>query len=293
MIVSSYKNLKTYVDTAYNKLLTNIVVEGPHITSTHRSYIIQGLIETPEQIQYLCWCILGFLDEVDEIDLKINSIIGKGEQISKNLKQDLATYFDIGINPPPSQESKDRKRNPLIAEMITHVLVHVNRKKRLFSDWIGDVIACRNPHLSTNDGGLDLIALGCIDKNYISTIGEVKAYENEPSRGFSEACKKFTAVREGVYNREIRGVLSRLSVRGGLSKEELAKNIWKTKSNFGVFVSFDKKVQFNIKKDSNYEEVKKQPPERLFLMVTPYPNMKTLFDSISDQLLTLASSFEK
>jgi hypothetical protein len=240
----------------------------------------------------LCWCILGFLDEVNEIDFKLQSVIGVGEQVARNLKQDLETYFDIGETLSEGSKSKATKRNALLAEIIAHVLVHIHRRKGLFSDWVGDAVGCRNPHLSVNDGGLDLIALGYINKNYFSVIGEVKAYENDPLRGFSEACKKFTDVRQGIYNRELRGALSRLSSEQGLTRDDLAKNIWKTISNFGAFVCFDDGVFFDIARSSNREEVKKQPPERLFLLVTPYTEMEKLFDKISDQLLAIASSFE-
>lgn len=281
------------VDYAYNALLASVVSSGPFETGTHRAYAVQGLLETPEQLLNLCWCILGFLDEVGEVDFKLKSIIGSGELASTNLRQDLATYFDIGVEPPPNQASKDRKRNPLIAEIISHVLVHIQRRKNIFPEWIGDVVGCRNPHLSVNDGGLDVIALGCLNTKFLPVLGEVKAYENDPSVGFNKGCEKFSQIRNGIYNHEIRRALSILSVPQGLNNNDLAHAIWETNSNFGVFVNYDQSAKFDIKEPINRAEVKKQPIDRLFLLIIPYEKMEALFDTISENLLALANSLGK
>ena len=280
------------IEIAYSILVASVTSEGPHDTGTHKAYVIRGLAETPEQLVSLCWCILSFLDKVNEVDFKLESIIGSVEQAGKNLKNALATYFDIGVELAPSQESKDRKRNPLIAEFISHILVHIHREKSIFPAWIGEVQGCKNPHSNVNDGGLDLIALGNIDSKFLPALGEVKAYEDDPAKGLNDACKKFTQIRNGIYNQQIRGALSSLNIKQGLSKEALAANIWERTSNFGAFVSFDQQNQFDITKHINRNHVKIQPPDRLFLIVTPYTNMEKLFDRISDTLLSLANSFD-
>src|SRR5262245_10554297 len=99
-------DFQTSVEQAYTSLVNSVRMEGPYNTPTHNSYRISGLAETSDQIQNLSWCILGFLDEVSEVDFKLQSIIGTGGQLAKNLKRDLITYFDIGIIPPPTKESK-------------------------------------------------------------------------------------------------------------------------------------------------------------------------------------------
>jgi hypothetical protein len=278
------------VEASYCLLSDSVSVDGPCNANSHTAYIISGLSDTPEQVESLCWCILGFLDEVDEVDLKLRSIIGTGEQASKNLKNALDTYFDITENTESIEASKFTKRNALIAEIISHILVHLHHRKNILTNWIGDVAGCRSPHLNANDGGIDLIALGFINARYLAAIGEAKAYKSDPVGGFNKACEKFSQVREGIYNREIRGALKHLCVTQGLTQDELAKNIWETTSNFGAFVSYDQSVQFDASQPIERSEVKKQPADRLFLLATPYENMEEVFDAISNNLLSLANS---
>jgi hypothetical protein len=289
-MLTSTISFEDHVERAYAEIAGSVFVDGPFDAGTHRTYVVRGLAETPEQMENLSWCILSFLDHINEVECKLESRIGVGKIASRNLVEALGRKLDIGITPEPSPESKDRKRNALLAEIISHVLVFLHRRKIIFPDWIGNLSGCKKSHLNVNDAGIDLVAIGFLNPNFIPIIGEVKAYADRPVEGFEKACEKFTEVRAGKYNADLREDYTNLSINNQLSKDELANNIWQKRNRFGAFVNFDNSHDFDKTARINREEILRQTSDRLFLILTPHTNMRNLFESISDKLLQLAKT---
>jgi hypothetical protein len=277
-------NIEDVVSRAVDELAVSVQVTGPIFTETHVCYVISGLSDTIKQTTNLCWCLLGFVGRIYEMDLKIDSAIGVGVQAQRNLMDALRKRLDVHKELTKAQ--KERKRDPLLQELIAHALLLIHQSQRKLPEWLGDVQAFRPPHLSVNDSGIDLIAVGVADQGLFPALGEVKAKEKGPLSGFSEACLKFTQVRQGQYNDEIREAVKAMDC--GLSKEQLANNIWVSTGRFGAIVGHDREYAFDVEKASAAQEVVAQPSDRLFLISSPYESMREYFDYLIVILKELA-----
>jgi hypothetical protein len=280
--------IEKIVEEAYDQLSSTISVDGPIFVGTHFNFIVHGITDDETQIRNLCWCILGFLDTMEEIDMRIESSIGVGAKAKENLYRILCKR--LNVDKPLIDEQITLNRNPLLQEIIGHVLVHIHKRRAILPRWLGEIRGCRNPHLNANDTGVDLVALGLFTDTYLPIIGEVKAYEKKPLFGFNLACEKFSQVRKGDYDDEIRGALKKLSKNGGISTNDLANAIWMDRSNFGAVVGYDIDFQFDVNHPCERKYVLAQHPDRLYLVSTGFYKMRKLFDHISDLLVELAIS---
>jgi len=270
---------------AIEELSASIGIVGPIPTEHHINYLIVGLADTPEQIQNLGWCLLGFIGSIISTDLSIDSAIGYGDQARENLIGILRKRLGFGTN--LTDEQKQKNRDPLLQELIAHVLILIHTRKPILPPWLGEICGCRRPHLSPNDSGIDLIAVGQDIAGIFPIIGEVKAYEKDPATGFINACSKFTGVNSGDYNDEIRSAIIDLN-GGGFSKQQLADNIWTTESRFGAVVGYDRDYGLTSDYGCTAEEVKKHTQSRLFYIRTPYQSMREFFGRLVDVLAELA-----
>lgn len=282
------RDLEIEVDHALNELAISAQVHGPVVTERHTNYFINGIVDTPEQFQNLCWCLLGFFGSALQIDFRIDSAIGTGDQATNNLIQVLQKRLYISRIITKAQ--KERNRDPLLQELITHALVLIHQRAEKTAEWLGNVRACRKPHLNPNDSGIDLIAIGLDGAGAFPIIGEMKAYEKDPPGGLREACIKFTEVRNGEHNDEIRSALMDLNKDALFTKDQLADNIWTSGGKYGAVVGHDNHPNYAI--DINFTsaaaEVICHPPERLFFICTPFENMRSFFDAITIQLVQCA-----
>jgi len=278
---------------ALNELAASIRIIGPVSVVNHINYVVTGLADTCEQKTNLCWCILSFVGGIVESDLSIDSAIGEGSTATDNLMRALEKRFGVGATLTLAQ--KERKRDPLIQELISHVLLLIHQRQDKFPDWLGTIHAISKPHLSPNDSGVDLVAIGSINGNPSPIIGEVKAYEKDPWGGLNTACSKFTEVQNGDYDDEIRGSLKSLSRAGavGFTNEQLANNIWREQGHFGALVGHDCQFGINTNFSCNRAEVLKQDSEKLFFISSPFQSMRSLFDAITDELVALVNELSK
>lgn len=282
------------VSRGLDELAISVNIIGPVRVANHTNYVVTGLVDTCEQKTNLCWCILGFIGGIIESDMHIDSAIGTSHIATDNLRRSLEKRLDVGKSLTPAQ--KERKRDPLIQELIAHVLLLVHQRQEKFSDWLGIIHAISKPHLSPNDSGIDLIAIGFLQDNPIPVIGEVKAYEKDPWGGLDTACRKFTEVNAGDYDDEIRDALKNLSKisKSRFTNEQLANNVWREQGRFGALVGHDCRYgttednHVDVNFSCNRAEILKQNPEMLFFISSPFSSMRSLFDGISAELITLA-----
>lgn len=229
-----------------------------------------------------------------ETDLSLDSAIGEGTIATDNLTRILEKRLDV--RKPLTLRQKERKRDPLIQELISHILLLIHQQKGTLPDWLGTIYAISKPHLSPNDSGVDLIAIGGFDNNPIPIIGEVKAYAKDPWGGFDTACIKFTEVQNGDYDDEIREALKSLTKQNdfGFTNGQLANSIWQQNSHYGALVGHDlaygttENGHVDVNFSCNRAEILKQNPKTLFFISSPYHSMRELFDAITDELVTLA-----
>lgn len=295
----SRMKIEDKVSCALDELAGSVRVIGPVSVTNHINYVVTGLVDTCEQKISLCWCILSFIGGIIESDMSIDSAIGEGSTATDNLTRILEKRLDVGK--PLTCAQKERKRDPLIQELISHVLLLIHQRQEMLPEWLGRIYAISKPHLSPNDSGIDLIAIGSVDGNPVPIIGEVKAYEKDPWGGLDKACSKFTEVHNGDYDDEIRGCLKSLSKAGklGFTNEDLANSIWREKSHFGALVGHDCQFAANrnnhvdIDFSCNRAEVLKQDPKTLFFISSPFQSMRSLFDAIVGQLVTLANELSE
>jgi len=276
------------VDQALEELTASVQVHGPIHTDNHVTYVVKGLADTENQMINLCWCILGFLAKAIQVDFTIDSAIGEGELARENLLQALRKR--LRIYEPLTDKQKNDNRDPLIQELVSHTILAIHHRRDILPEWLAAVQSCETPHLSANNSGLDLIAIGVENSRPFTLIGEVKAYEKHPLRGLNVACKKFSQVRQGEYNDEIRPAMRKLYSRVAFSIKDLAANIWVDEGRFGALVGYDSDYNFDVNQPCNRSEVLKQDPRRLFFITTPYSSMKELFDKIVELLHDLAES---
>ncbi len=274
------------VNLSLEKLANSVQVQGPIRTANHITYVVTGLADNDDQLTSLCWCILGFLIRAISIDFAIDSSIGEGERAAQNILQSLRKR--LKIEEDLTDEQKSRNRDPLLQELVAHLLLAIHHRNNALPDWLAEVQSLHPPHLNPHDSGLDLIAIGVEDERPFTIIGEVKAYETDPLGGFNQACVKFSQVRRGEYNDEIRPAMVSLSSRTHFSKDDLAANIWVNEGRFGAIVGHDGDHGFNVNRACEGGEVSKQDPERLFFITSPYRSMKVLFDNIAGELCRLA-----
>lgn len=277
-------SIEEHVEKAIEELAQTVEVSGPHVTDTHTCYIVRGLSETPEQMENLAWCLLGFVGQLFEADLRIDSVIGVGTQAQKNLMDALKKRLDVDKELTLTQ--KERKRNPLLQELVAHTLVVVHQRVPKFPEWLGEVRAFRRPHLSPNESGLDLIAASWADDVLFAAIGEVKAYADDPLGGFRDACTKFTQVHHGEYNDEIRGAIKDMDC--GFTKQDIANSIWLSTGRFCALVGHDAECPFDEARSSSSGHVRSQPGDRLFFIASPFGSMVEYFDVIAVKLVELA-----
>jgi hypothetical protein len=282
-------SIETKVSCALDNLTVSIQVLGPISTGKHITYVIIGLADTTEEIIDLCCCILGFLGGIIEVDLSIDSAIGEGMQASDNLMKVLRHRLHVGE--VLTDEQKKKNRDPLLHELICHVLVLIHQRCSILPAWLAEIQSCRPPHLSANDSGLDLVALGVEKGTPLPIIGEAKAYEKDPLNGLDAACEKFTQILQGEYNDEIREALKKsLDVSHHFTKEQLAANIWLDIGRFGALVAHDQEHGFDVNAPCTKPQVLKQDPKRLFFIASPFSSMRKLFDNLTDVLKALAES---
>jgi len=280
-------DIEEEVSRALDKLAASVQITGPIRTDNHTNYIVRGLSDSPEQTTNLCWCLLGFIGGIYETDLSIDSAIGEGAKASDNLIKILEKR--LRVNETLTKRQKKLNRDPLLQELISHVLVLIHQRQRIFAEWLGEIQSCRPPHLSANVLGLDLIAIGAENSTPFPVIGEVKAYEADPLEGFATACGKFTQVRQGEYNYEIREAIKKsLDIHGQFTKEQLADNIWIEIGRFGALVGHDQECNLDANECCDKPEVSRQDRDRLFFIASPYNSMRELFDALSDHLVVLA-----
>lgn len=283
------KSIDTKVSRALDSLAASVQILGPIPAGKHTNYVVTGLADTAEQRIELSWCILGFMGGIFEVDLSIDSAIGEGAQACENLMEILKKRLSVGKI--LTDEQKERNRDPLLHELICHVLILIHRRRSILPKWLGEIQSCRPPHLSANDSGLDLMAMGVEGNNPFPVIGEAKAYEKAPLEGFNTACAKFTQVVQGEYNDEIREALKKsLDLSQQFTKEQLAANIWVDIGRFGALVAHDLGHDFDVNAPCNKSEVVKQDPARLFFVTSPFSGMRGLFDSLTDKLEILTKS---
>lgn len=132
----------------------------------------------------------------------------------------------IGLNnsfaDKPARHFRDRVRNPYIAEIISHALVLL-RKRRDTACLLGPPAALKNPHADPRRQGLDLI--GIFDDGGLpaAAIGETKASRKYGDRRLKEAAKFFSDIDAGKRGVELRSELGTLKhvldvgLRRGLS----------------------------------------------------------------------------
>ncbi|WP_420630226.1 hypothetical protein [Candidatus Leptofilum sp.] len=284
------------VSRALNELAQSTNVIGPVVVDNHINYVIRGLADTVEQFTNLSWCLLGFVGRIFETDMSIDSAIGEGTTATNNLLNTLENR--LKTNQELTLAQKERMRDPLIQELISHVLLLIHQRQEKMPDWLGTITAISQPHLSVNNQGIDLIAIGLFQNNPIPIIGEVKAKEKDPWGGLNDACEKFTQTKDGEYDDEIRSALKDISRHSepSFTKEQLANNIWRERSHFGALVGHDCQYGTNgtghidVDFSSNRQEILKQDPERLFFISSPFESMRDLFDNLTKELVLRAKS---
>jgi hypothetical protein len=269
---------------ALDALATSLKVVGPVETSSHTCYVVSGISETSEQTENLCWCLLSLVGQIFEQDLSIDSAIGQGAQAEANLLSALGNR--LGVGKELTTEQKERNRDPLLEELIAHALLLIHRRQGCFDLWVGELRAMRPPHLSANESGLDLIAVGVQEGALVPLIGEAKAREHSPLDAFCEACEKFSQVRRGEYNDELREAIK--SMDCGVTNQQLANNLWVSTGRFGAVVGHDQDHSLDPKRASQASAVLEQPSDRLFLVASPFRRMRDYFDALSEELERLA-----
>lgn len=277
-------DIEEAVTKAIDELALSMQVIGPCVTDTHVCYVVRGISETPEQTENLCWCLLGFVGRIFEMDLTIDSAIGVGTQAEANLMDALKKRLDVGKE--LTKEQKESKRDPLLQELIAHALLLIDHSQLQLQACFGDLQALRPPHLSVNDSGLDLIAVGVQDQLLVPLVGEAKAKESTPLEGFRKACEKFSQVRRGEYNDELRQALKAMDC--GFTKDQLANSVWLSSGRFAAIVGHDAEHAFDTGRPSEAKEVVEQPSDRLFLITSPFESMRQYFDLLSCMLVRLA-----
>jgi hypothetical protein len=280
-------NFEDQVSKAINELAVSVQIRGPFRTENHTNYIVTGLADTGDQLSNLCWCLLGFVGRIYEFDLTIDSVIGEGVTARENLLRALEKR--LRVNRILTEEQKAKNRDALLQELIAHVLVQVHRRQKKVPEWLGDVKACRPPHLLANDPGIDLIAIGESEGKTFPVIGEIKAYETDPIGGLAEACDKFTQVQNGEYDDEIREAIKGMDTNRSFSRQQLADNIWAGLGRFGALVGHDADHSCDDRTCSSRQAIIAQDSERLFFIASPYRTMRLSFDKISDEMVRLAN----
>lgn len=280
-------------------LAQQIRVDGPFVTDRHTNYLVVGLTDktcmepaNPDEspICNLCWCLLSLLGLLYEADLSINSlIIGQGYQARENLEDAIRRH--LRTDEDLTKEQIEHYRDPIIHELIAHALLLVHRESDLIPLWLNDLQNMRMPHLATNYPGVDLIGFSIANREAVPILGEMKAYEDKPWKGLSDACIKLDEIRKGIHNTEIRGALRSMNFNN--DRGQLASNIWLDIGPFGAVIGFDASCDIDIQRESQAQMVINQPADRLFFIAVPYTQMRDTFETIVSILLEQARSVEQ
>jgi hypothetical protein len=104
---------------------------------------------------------------------------------------------------PAAVHRRDHIRNPWIAEIITHVLLMLRRRRETLC-LVGDLYALKLPHMDPLRQGLDLIGIFELDGSPALAIAETKATKMNGAALLNDAAAFFAEVDAGLRGVEIR-----------------------------------------------------------------------------------------
>lgn len=286
--------LKRKIKKALEDLSLSLEEEGPFPTPKHLNHFIRGICSNPNQLTNICWVILGFYASVCEARFTIINTIegvnGTGKLLCDNIRSAMVKESRIIPCTEIDNPSKiDNNRNPLIYELIIHVLLYVINHKRqpIFQKF--DLIDVAPPHTNANTQGIDLLGVIKVDGKYLPFIGEMKAYENDPKRGFADACRIFISVNKGEHNTQIKSEYKNFDA---FTREELANNIWSENGVFSAFIGNEECYTISSTYQSNAKNVNDTQCHTLINCSTPFESMKIMFENIVTTLYICLSELE-
>lgn len=284
MGILKYKIMRTVDEVVlfgYSELSKTIKLIGPFNTENHINYLIEGLCDNKSQIKNMCYALLGFIGDIVDDDLRLNSALDSGLGEGRKLKQEIKNLLNNSWLRPKDENLSEYQivsnRNPLILELIAHIVIKLQKDNPLFSFSNYIPVKIRPPHIKANEGGLDVIALVQKQNEYFPYIGEVKAYQNDPGGGLIDACIKFSEVSKGMHNSEIRRCLKSFKF---VSNKELSDKIWENRSVFSAIVGTDSEYQKDGTFCSRSKEVSSVKCNTLFFISHNFIQMSDLFEEI-------------
>ena len=262
-------------------------------TGTHQLLTITGVDRSPECLRDLAVYCVGQIAKAVQVNLEIRAdLLGVDDDARVQLIRDV--YSVIGeSNDDLTDTQKEYERDPWLFEALSHLFVHLSTKKEDFFP-IGTPIGLTMTHRGVKEQGLDLVAI------YASTdvglsIGESKAWEDDPSGGLRDAVeKKFREVDLGNYDAELRTIVGQM--RYAMPAEYQGKitgAFWRNERAYLPFIGYDSK--HNPRWTSNREALKTLdiPATHRVLFPLPIEGFRDFFEDLSDAMRAYLALLEK
>ena len=286
--------LQSKIEDALSALSLSIEEEGPFETANHLNHFIRGICSNPEQLNNICWVILGFYARICKARFEIISTLdgtnGTGKLLCENIRSTLHQESEISPSAEFVDQSKIIKnRDPLLYELIIHALMYAINRKKVPNFLTYELNDIRAPHTKVYTQGIDLIGIASENGQFFPFIGEMKAYENDPQKGFIDACEMFISINNGSHNTEIKTVYENCDE---FSREDLANNIWLGNSIFSAFIGHEETKKISPTYLSKAEKVKNINCYALVNCATPFTDMRKMFENIVTTLYSCLSEYE-
>lgn len=160
---------------------------------THTLLRISGIQQSQECLNCIAIYCVGQILNAVQVNLTIRAdLLGTDEKAIDRIVQDV--YSVIGENNEIlTNKQKIEERNPWLFETISHLLVHSSRIRPEFHP-VGQLLGLLPVHGKVKEPGLDLVAIYISDDIGLG-IGEMKAWENDPSAALKKSFREIYSSR--------------------------------------------------------------------------------------------------
>jgi len=235
---------------------------------------------------------VGQIAKAMQVNLEIRAdLLGIDDDARVQLIRDV--YSVIGErNDDLTDTQKVYERDPWLFEALSHLFVHLSTKKEVFFP-VGTPIGLTMTHRGVKEQGLDLVAI------YTSTdvglsIGESKAWEDDPSAGLRDAAEKFRKVDLGNYDHELRTIVGQMRYAMPVEYQgQITGAFWRNERAYLPFIGYDS--NHNPRWASERKALKSLcvPHTHRILVPLPIENFRGFFDDLADEMRTYLVSLEE
>lgn len=261
-------------------------------TNSHRLLTVTGLDRSPGCLRELAVYCVGQIAKAVQVNLKIRAdLLGDDDEACVQLTRDVSSVIGENNDALTAIQKRD-ERDPWLFEALSHLFVNLSTRKKAFLP-VGSLIGLTMTHGHVKEPGLDLVAI-YVDTTVGLSIGESKAWEDDPSGGLREAAEKFLEVDSGTYDPDLRAIVGQM--RSAMPDEfqgQITGAFWREERAYLPFIGYSS--THNPRWTSERKAFKSLgvPSTHRILVPLPIDGFRDFFDDLADAMRTYLASLEE